>query len=443
MRRLSSSTGIWLLLLASCALILAAGHGLNFRHDEWDVIQDRFHGGLSSFLEPLNEHLSLVPVAIYRVLFHTAGLDHYFWYRLVLVLLDAACGYCIWVLLERRIPAALAIGLTAVIVLCGAAYENFLFPIQVGQVGSLLGGLAAWVALDRESPRGATVLGAVAFALASSAIGVSVLIGVGVELALRRRWLLLGGMGVLVMLFLLWYADYGRSSGFTSVTSIPGFLAGLAAYTLTGTLGLWPLYHLSHGALIATGMVLYVGLVGVAIAGGKLGWWGVEARRSVPRIAGLLTMLASYWLLVSVSRSGLTPYRSRYMEPGAIVFVLLAAELLGRHPPRITMRTLVAGCAAVVVLGVPYLWHNGGKYRLESQILSAELGTLERAQSAPAGFQPAPAIDPQIKAGALARAEHALSSHVGASVEAISKMPGSAQDAAAALHRKLLGTPDP
>jgi hypothetical protein len=119
MRRLPSNAGISLVLLSSFALIVATGRGLNFRHDEWDVIQDRFHGGISSFLEPLNEHLSIVPVVIYRVLFHTAGLSHYFWYRLVLVVLDTACGYCIWLLLRRRVPAALALGLTAVNVFCG------------------------------------------------------------------------------------------------------------------------------------------------------------------------------------------------------------------------------------------------------------------------------------------------------------------------------------
>ena len=440
MLRQRSFAAISLVLLVNLALILAAGHGLNFRHDEWDVIQGRFHGGLSSFLEPLNEHISIVPLAIYRVLFRTAGLSHYFWYRFVLAALDAACGYLIWVLLRRRVPMTLAIGLTAVIVFCGAAYENFIFGIEIGQVGSLLGGLAAWVALDRDGHRSPAILTAVAFSLASSAIGVPVLLGVGVEVVLRRQWRLVAGLAVLATLFVIWYLEYGRGGGFTDIGSIPAFLSGLAAYTLSGVLGLWPLYHLPHDALIGAGALLVVAITVLAIEGSRRGWWGAHGARALPRIAGLVAMLACYWLLVAVSRSGLTPYRSRYMEPGAIVFVLLAAEFLGPRLPRRTVATLTACCAVIVVIGVPYLVHNAAKYRLESQILNAQLGTLERAHNVPAGFQPAPTTNPQIKAGLLAKAECGLSSHVGASADAISHMPGSAQAAAAALDRALLAT---
>jgi hypothetical protein len=255
---------------------------------------------------------------------------------------------------------------------------------------------------------------------------------------MRRRWNLLAGMGVLAVLFLSWYAVYGRSSGFTDIAKIPGFLAGLAAYTLTGSLGLWPLYHLSHGALIVAGAILFAVIIVVAIQGTRRGWWSAHNDASVSRVAGLLLMLSSYWVLVAVSRSGLTPYRSRYMEPGAIVLVLHAAELLPRRLPARTVTTLVIGCALIVVMGVPYLVHNASKYRLESETLSAELGTLERAHNVPPGFQPAPSTDPQIRAALLARAERALSSHVGASAETISRMPRSAQDAAAGVQRALV-----
>jgi hypothetical protein len=440
-RRFGEAAAITGLLIGSALVILLAGHGLNFRHDDWEVIQDRYKGGASSFLQPLNEHLSIVPIAIYRLLFHTAGIGSYFWYRLVLVAFDVACGYCIWCLLRRRVAPSLAIGLTAVLVLCGSAYENFIFPIQIGQVGSLLGGLIAWVLLDGDSrAQTAGITAAVAFSLASSAIGVAVLVGVGIEVLVRRQWALVAGMTGLAVLFAIWYLNYGYGNGFFAPSHVPSFLAGIAAYTLTGTLGLWPLYHLAHGTLMAAGLVLALVIVGLSLMGSRRGWWsgsdGSYSRgalaASAPRIAGLLAMLGVYWGLTSLARAGLTPYRSRYMHPGAIVLVLILAELLrGR---RLSYRSTALGllaCAGIVALGVPYLIHNAAKYREESSALSAQVGALDLVgPEAPPDFRPAPESDPQIRAGPLFRAQLALSSSPGYPPARITKQSRSARLAA-------------
>ena len=385
---------------------------------------ERYRGGVSSFLEPLNEHLSIVPIAVYRVLVHTAGLSEYVWFRVVLALYDVACGWCVWILARRRVSPSLALGLTAILVFCGAAYENFLFPIQIGQVGSLLGALVAWIMLDGDS-RGETAgaIAAVAFALASSAIGAAVLAGVGLEVLLRRQWSRFAGMVALAVLFGAWYLSYAHGKSFFALSRVAAFLGGIAAYTLTGALGLWPLYHLSHGALKAAALLLLVGIVGLCVVASRRGWLSsgssVHTRprptASAPRVLGLITTLAAYWILASLARTGLTPYRSRYMHPGAIILVLLSAELLrGRRLPARTTGVLLAGCAGIVLLGVPYLVHDATKYREESDVLSAQVGALELARAeAPAGFEPAPASDPQVRAGPLFRAEKALGSSPG------------------------------
>jgi hypothetical protein len=64
-----------------------------------------------------------------------------------------------------------------------------LWAFQIGVVGSVLGGVWAWVALDRRDGRG-DALACVALALGtvSSSLGVPLAIGVGAEILVHRRW---------------------------------------------------------------------------------------------------------------------------------------------------------------------------------------------------------------------------------------------------------------
>src|SRR5439155_13023036 len=65
------------LLVAGAVVLLHQIRGTTFWFDEWVWVAERHGSGLHSLLEPHNEHFSLVPVAIYKLLFATAGLDHY------------------------------------------------------------------------------------------------------------------------------------------------------------------------------------------------------------------------------------------------------------------------------------------------------------------------------------------------------------------------------
>ena len=56
--------GVWLLTLT---------RGTTLWVDEWQWALHRRGNDLDAFLQPHNDHLSLVPVAVYRVLFATAA----------------------------------------------------------------------------------------------------------------------------------------------------------------------------------------------------------------------------------------------------------------------------------------------------------------------------------------------------------------------------------
>ena len=82
------------LMVGAAALILVKGRGLIFFYDEWAWVMRRRGWSVGTFLEPHNEHLSLVPVTIFKVLFVTVGLSHYWVYRLVGVAFHIALVAC-------------------------------------------------------------------------------------------------------------------------------------------------------------------------------------------------------------------------------------------------------------------------------------------------------------------------------------------------------------
>lgn len=428
--------------LVICVFLLWTGHGLNFRHDEWDIIQGRYRGRASTFLLPLNEHLSAVLLGVYYVLLHTAGLAHYTPYRAVLIAVNVACGGCVFVLVRARLNVPLALLAATVVLVSGAAYEDMLFPVQIGQVGSILAGLLAWISLDAPGRRGdGGLVAALALSVASSGLGLAVLAGVMAELAWRRDTRRLVWPALIVCLYLIWYSRYGIGTTHTDLANAPGFFVGIVCYTVLGSLGLWPLYHLPQAAQDAlTAIVCVCAAVGaVKLLLRRPPAQGVPSgdrdRPDVARILGLGATAVVFWVLTSVARGGLTPDRSRYTHLGGIVIVLIVAEVLrGWRMPRRYAPLVAAAGAGFVVLNVPYIVHNAAKYRSDSAVLSAELTAMELQPRpiAPA-FQPDPGVNPQINAASYFRAVRASHSSPADSLAALASAPPSARTAADAV----------
>ena len=112
-------------LMAVCAAgLLYAGRALTFYYDEWDFVQGRRGWTVDTFLQPHNEHLSLVPVAIFKLLFVTAGLDHYWVYRAVNVGFHLICVALLYVLARRRLGPWLALAAAVPILFLGSAWRG-------------------------------------------------------------------------------------------------------------------------------------------------------------------------------------------------------------------------------------------------------------------------------------------------------------------------------
>jgi hypothetical protein len=376
------------LILLDAVLLLYMGRGLSFFYDDWNFVTEDYGGGIHSLLRAHVGNISVFPIAVYKVLFHLVGLNHYAVFRVVLLSLHLLCGGLVYVLAARRVARVPALLAAALVLFLGAAWEDLLWAFQIGYLLSVAGGLAAWVALERRGrwSEVAAML-CVVISAGSSSLGIAVMIGVAVELACGRRWRSIWIVIIPVCLYALWYLGYGQSQiTENGLINAPGFTEDIAAAAFGGLVG----RSLEWGRPLA--------LLGVLLVLRRL----IRPLPVSPRLAGLIATALGLWVITAVARATITPPEaSRYVYLGAVVIVLAGVELLGEVT--ITARatalaTLLVGFCALT--GLTVLHAGAGFLRTTSETVTAELGALELGKAyAQPGYQPDPKRAPQILAG--------------------------------------------
>lgn len=396
----AATAALALLLLVAGAYLLHAGRGTAPFFDEWDWITQRRGLSADTLLGPHNGHLSVVPVFLYKALLQTAGLDHYWVYRTVLVALHLGCASLVYVLARERVGAQGAVFAAGFVAVLGSAGDDLLWAFQIGFVVAVLFGLAALVALDRDTRRGdvvATIF--LGLALGSASVGAAFAVAVLVELAMhprrRERWWVLAAP---LALYALWYLGYGEPQlKRENLGATPVYAAESGSAAAGGILGLTLEY----------GRVLLVGLT--AVVATRL--W--RAERLTPRLVALATAPAVLWVLTALSRAQFNePAAPRYIYCGAILLVLLVCELLrGQVVPRRQATALLAVLLAfAAVSNAATIDATAGGLRMQARDVEARLGALElvgRDQVA-ADLQISPTNAPQIQAGPALYAERSF-----------------------------------
>ncbi len=306
---------------------MALGRGLTFFFDEWNFVDSRGRSFWATDLTPHNGHPVVVPFAIYRLTFALFGISRYWPYLLMVVLLNVLCGWLLFVLLRRKVHALIAASVAIVLMLLGPAWQDLLWPFQIGFLGSVGGGLAALVLLDRRRTTadiGAAVC--ILLALFSSGIGLTVVAGVTVELVWRRRsWRRLWVTIVPALVFGGWYIAKGR--GGTTVTR-PTLAAGAHFIGRSAAA--------AAGSLIAQGPT--AGSVAAIVLAALVVVCAVTQPGACARLAMAVTGGISFWLLTLVTR-GTGPDASRYLYPGAVYLLLAAGEVVHLLSARMPFRT--------------------------------------------------------------------------------------------------------
>jgi hypothetical protein len=364
------------LLVAAAAFLYDETRGATFWFDEWEWTIGRRGDDPDALLEPHNSHLSVVPILIYRALYTTFGLDVYGPYRLAVVLAHLGCVLLVFVYANRRVGGFVALLAAASLLFLGPAWENILWPFQVGWLVSLAAGLGALLLVDRRDRRGdvaASIL--LGLALASSGLGVPIALGLGVDVVWgRRRWRDAWVVGAPLAAYGVWWLIYQDTALLGRLVDVPGFVVDAASASVASLAGVAgdPVPR-ARGNLLSWGRPLAVVAMLVLV------WRLVRLGRIPPRVLALLTVVLSFWIATELSRGAFsTAYESRYVYVGAMFAVLVAVELA--RGVSISWRVaLVLGAAvtAAVVSNVGVLRDAGEFLRTQGQVTRAVLGAVE------------------------------------------------------------------
>ena len=382
-RRLEPSTSAWLalavLLAAGAAFILYENRATTFWIDEWLWALDRRGADPDTWLEPHNEHLSLVPLALYRLLFSTAGLDDYLPYRVIGVVAHLACVVLLFEYARRRVGGFLALLAAALLLLLGPAWQNILWPFQVGYLLSVGAGVGALLLLDRGDRAGdAGACALLALALASSGIGLAVAAGLVVEIAYGRRrlgdaWIVAAPLAV----YAAWWLAYQETELVRhNVVVAPGFVADAAAGVLSSLAGLGGTVIGENPQTLGWGRPLAVAAAAILV------WRLARGGPIAPRATALFAILLAFWVSTALRRAQIsTPVEGRYVYVGAVFTLLLAAELARGTALSRRAAVVAALLVALAILSNVGDMRDGGRFlRDQADSARAVLGALELAR---------------------------------------------------------------
>lgn len=370
-------------LLAAAALLFALVHGLTFFQDTWEFLINRRDLTADALLKPHNEHIVVIPVALQLFYLHVFGMSSAAPEYALLIVSLLITAVLLFVYVRRRIGPWAALFAAVLLLFLGPAWQDILWPFELGFVGSVLFGLAMLLALDRDDRKG-DVAACVFLAIAAgfSSLGLSFMAAAAVDVLQRRRERGLGRayvVAVPVALFALWFLGWGHEAEshvtLRNVLSSPPFvLEGLAA-SVESVLGLSDA-PLEGIATVGWGQPLLVALIALVIYGQwrrpgfSAGFWVVAAAT------------ATNWFLAAFNYiPGREPTTGRYMYAGGVFVLLLAAELL--RGVRIGGRALlVAGAVTLAAAASNLVPLKDGADWLENQtvLTKADLAAIEIAR---------------------------------------------------------------
>jgi hypothetical protein len=383
--RLSRNAPLVLLavaMAAAAAVLLAYGSGLTFFQDAWEFLMHRRELSAAALLDPHNEHIVAIPVAISMLSLHAFGMDSILPELVVLVALLLGAAGCLFVYVRRRLGSWPALFMTALLLFLGPAWQDLLWPFQMGFAGAALTGLGGLLLLEegrRERDPLACVL--LVLSILFSSLGLSFAVAAGVEVLLRRRQLGLRRLYVAAVPLLVyagWYAGWGHTApnqlSADNVLDSPAYVWEGVTASLDSVLALGTI----SGEVVGRsqwGAPLLIALL-VLVAYGQL------RRPGFPR--GLWPPLAAaavFWFLAAFNTiPGREPYSSRYLYVGVFFLLLVAANLLqGVRPNR--WAPAVAGALTAVVVGFNLVPLREGRDFFEEQsvLTRADLGAIEIA----------------------------------------------------------------
>lgn len=221
----------------SFVFILICARRQWFFFDEWAFLVD---SGESNYLAPHVGHWSTAPMLITHGLKALFGLNTYWPYLIVAVLVHLGIAHLLWrILLRVGTDRWVAVALAFFFAVLGAGAQNILWGFQVGFMGAVLAGLGAALIADIAHPTrpvaaylGFAALSTLSLMFAGTALPVLVASGI---IAWRRRGPLRAALllAPAVVIYAIWYLY--ANLAFTSepagrVDSLEQLVVGVPGY---------------------------------------------------------------------------------------------------------------------------------------------------------------------------------------------------------------------
>jgi hypothetical protein len=322
------------------ATLLSVTKTYTFYFDEWTFILTAPDWTWITYLQPHNEHPSILFRVLYRALLNTVGMRSYVPYMAVLLALHAANVVLLFQVVRRRAGDAVALGAAALLLVMGAGWENLLWAFQMAWLASIACGLSMLLVLQARPTRinQGIVVGLAAASLMFSGIGLMFMAFAVVMLAAtpqrRREVVWLVGLGVAVF---VWYLVFGKGG---ASPNPPPTAANIPLVPLYAVWGLGQ----SAAGLIGEGGPWGLPVLVVALLAIGLTWW---RQRPDPFALGTVAALLTLYVVTGLARAQLGYQQSgssRYIYDGALCWLILLADGARNLPWRGTWRPALTAC---------------------------------------------------------------------------------------------------
>lgn len=372
-----------LALLAAAAVLLDYADGLAPFQDSWEFLMHRRAFSVDALMQPHNEHIVVLPVAIEQLLLRVFGMGSASPEFVALTVFLLATAVLVFVYVRRRVGPWPALMAAVVLLFLGPAWQVLLWPFEIGFVGSVLFGVAMLLALERDEPRwDATACACLLLAIGFSSLGVAFALGAAVDVLQRRRergWRRAYVVAVPLLFYLAWYGGWGHDAeGHLSLHNVlvsPRFVVQGLAASVDSVLALSTIADEAVGRSRLGFVLLAVFAVLIVVA------WR-RGRGFSPRLWPVAASAAAFWFLAAFNYfPGREAYSSRYLYAGAAFALLIAADLL--RGVRIGRPALLVGAAlTAVVVGFNLVPLREGRDFLRAQtvLTRSDLAAIEIAE---------------------------------------------------------------
>ena len=356
------AAGIYLFVLAS---------SLWFLLDDWAFLLHRrvsFFGDLN-LLDPHNDHWSLIPILVFRFMFHVVGMHSYLPYVALTIGLHLGICIALWVALRRfgAYPWVCALTLAAAAFI-GPGVNDVLWDFQIGFLTPNLLALVSILLVDRGDalPRRPVLLWALGTAaVMCSGAGVIAVIWVAAYTLLRRGWRpAIVVASVPAAVYLVWYAGFGRGKGIAPPTP-PEWIV---PYMLRGMTNTWDrMLHVPWSGTVVAVLLLASTLV------------RSEHKRLQKFAAASMLGWAANWFVLAISRGGfgiISALQTRYLYV-SILFTLPAVALTLQLLWDALQRHWQVRAVVWLAMGVALISLGSAEMHREARIQQDRIGNLK------------------------------------------------------------------